>query len=297
MANVRVGVLRGGPSSEYDVSLKTGQAVINNLPENKYQPVDILITRDGTWHIAGAPVTVGEAAVQVDVFFNALHGEYGEDGTVQRILDGLLVPYTGSGAFASSLGMQKHQAKEYFRHEGIKLPRHTLVCFGDDLAAKAKEIFNTMGPPWIVKPNDRGSSVGVFKVNLLQDLPGAIEQAFDTSPNILVEEFVRGRDVSCGVLENFKGNNWHAFTTPIGDLTAWEVDQIKQIAIKAHQTLGMRHYSESDFVVSPKGVYLLEINSLPGLHDTALLPQAAKVEGLSYPEFLDHVLNLALGQK
>lgn len=296
MASVRVGVLRGGPSSEYEVSLKTGQSVLKHLPENKYQPVDILITKDGTWHIGGLPVTPDQALLRVDVFFNCLHGQYGEDGTVQKILDNLLVPYTGSGAFASALGMQKHQAKEYFRREGIKFPRHLLVCFGDDVLTKTRDIFNTMGPPWVVKPADRGSLIGMSKVKLLQDLPAAIERAFDFSPNILVEEFIRGKEVSCGILENFDNQAHRVFMPTAGDLTDLEASQVKQLAIKAHQALGLRHYSVADFVVSPRGVYLLEVNTLPKLHDEALLPKAARAENLAFPDLLDHLLTLVLSK-
>ena len=324
MASVRVGVLRGGPSSEYEVSLKTGQSVLKHLPENKYQPVDILITKDGTWHIAGLPVTPTQAASQVDVFFNAMHGEYGEDGTVQKILDNLLMPYTGSGAFASALGMQKHQAKEYFKREGIKLPRHLLVRYGDDLAAKAKEIFNTMGPPWIIKPADRGSSVGVFKVKLLEELPHFLEKAFDASPTILVEEFIRGVEATCAVVEGLKGEDLHALS-PIeirpaanrelfdyeakysddqtkeicpGNFTPEETLKLKELAKAAHRSLGLRHYSRADFIVSPnRGIYLLEINTLPGMTAASLTPKALAVDGIGYSEFLDHVLNLALSTK
>lgn len=320
MASVRVGVLRGGPSSEYDVSLKTGQAVLKHLPENKYQPVDILITKDGTWHVAGVPVAPHEAAGQVDVFFNAMHGEYGEDGTVQKILDSLLVPYTGSGAFASALSMQKHQAKEHLRREGIKMPRHVLVRYGDDLAYKVREIFNIMGPAWIVKPADRGSSVGVFKVKLLEDLPGAIEQAFDYSPNILVEEFIRGKEATCAVIEGLRGEDLYtpppveirapmnsevldydakynsAETLKIcpGNFTGAEAFQLKEIAKAVHRALGLRHYSRSDFIVNPRGIYLLETNTLPGMTAASFVPKSLAVDGISYPEFLDHVIGLAL---
>lgn len=316
-------MLRGGPSSEYEVSLKTGQSVLKHLPENKYQPVDIIITKDGTWHIAGLPVDPAEAAHQVDVFFNAMHGEYGEDGTVQRILDGLLVPYTGSGAFASSLGMQKHQAKDYFRRDGIKLPRHVLVCFGDDLFTKTREVFNTISPPWIIKPADRGSSVGVSKIKLLHELPDAIEAAFDFSPNILVEEFINGVEATCAVVEGLKGEDLHALP-PIeirpaahrslfdyeakyncdqtreicpGNFAPEDIFKLTEMAKAAHRALGLRHYSRSDFIVSPRGIYLLETNSLPGMTEASLTPKALAVDGVSYPEFLDHVIGLALGQK
>lgn len=323
MNDVRVGVLRGGPSSEYEVSLKTGQSVIKNLPEDEYKVVDILITKDGIWHILGLPVTPREAASQVDVFFNCLHGEYGEDGTIQCVLDGLMMPYTGSGTFSSALAMQKHQAKEYFKREGIKTPRHILVQYGDDLEGKAREIFNTIGPDWIIKPVDRGSSVGVQRVKLLQDLPSALERAFDASRNILVEECIRGVEATCAVVEGLSGEEFYC-PSPVeirppaksdvldynakyhssetqkicpGNFTEQEVAMLKQLATSAHKALGLRHYSRSDFIVSPRGIYLLEVNTLPGLTEASFAPKSLAVDGVKYSDFLTHIINLALERK
>ena len=122
MALTRVGILRGGIGHEYEVSLNTGSSIIKNLPDDKYQPVDILITRDGTWHVGGRPVSPEQAIRGVDVVFNALHGEFGEDGQVQQILEAIRSPYTGSGAVASALGMDKYKAKEVFKKAGFKVP-------------------------------------------------------------------------------------------------------------------------------------------------------------------------------
>ena len=126
MATHRVGVIRGGPSSEYEVSLKTGGSVLQYLPE-QYEGHDILIDRRGQWHLGGLPTTPARAARQVDVIFNAMHGEYGEDGKVQNLLDQLGVPYTGSGTFASAVGMNKALAKNVFKQNGLKTGRPRLV--------------------------------------------------------------------------------------------------------------------------------------------------------------------------
>lgn len=296
MSLVRVGVLRGGPSSEYEVSLKTGHSVLNSLPAHKYQPLDILITKDGVWHMAGLPITPVEASRRVDVFFNALHGEYGEDGVVQRLLDKMLVPYTGSGAFASAMAMQKHQAKTYFKRHGVKTPLHVLATFGEDPSAKAREVFTKIGPPWIVKPADRGSAIGIFNVRLLGDLPGAIEQAFDYSPNIIIEEFIKGIGATCGVVENWHDQSHYAFA-PVGfegaNFSDTETAKLKQLAVLAHRALDLKHYSEADFIVSTRGIYLLEVNTLPGLTDQSLMPQALSAEGVAYSDFLDHIVGLA----
>ena len=114
MEKIRVGVLRGGMSSEYDVSLKTGDSVLRHLPEDKYFPVDILVTKDGTWHIGGRPTDLPKVSRRVDVVFNALHGEYGEDGKVQRLIECFGIPFTGSGSIPSAIGMNKALSKEVF---------------------------------------------------------------------------------------------------------------------------------------------------------------------------------------
>src|SRR3989344_5501836 len=154
MSTIRVGVLRGGPSSEYDVSLRTGQSVLAHLPE-QYQAHDILITKDGVWHWRGLPTTPDQIARQVDVFFNALHGEYGEDGRLQNVLDQLGTPYTGSGTFASAVGMNKELAKEAFRRQGLKVPQGLRIQRHEE-GNHSRRVFEKISPPWIVKPADRG---------------------------------------------------------------------------------------------------------------------------------------------
>ena len=317
MSQTRVGVLRGGPSSEYEVSLETGRSVLEHLPE-PYRGVDIFIDREGHWHYAGLPTTPARAARQVDVFFNALHGEYGEDGRLQNLLDQLGAPYTGSGVFASAVGMNKALAKEVFRRQGIKTPLG-LSFWRDEAETAAEIIFAKLPPPWVVKPLDRGSSVGLTLARSYPALAAALVAAWEISPRVLVEEYIRGREATCGVLDDFRGREHYALPPieirrpdgkavwdytdkysgateeicPAVGLTSEEKAAVEQAAVAAHRALGLRHYSRADFILGRRGIYLLEVNTLPGLTPTSLLPKSLAAVGVSYPQFLAHLVNLA----
>lgn len=321
MSKIRVGVLRGGPSSEYEVSLKTGGSVLQSLPEH-YQPHDIFIDRSGRWHWLGLPSQPQQVAKKVDVLFNALHGEYGEDGKLQSELDLLGVPYTGSKTFASAVGMNKVLSKQIFKQAGLKVPQGVLLKLGEH-RNYAKTAHEKVAPPWIIKPADRGSSVGLFFANTFPELADAIEQAFAVSPNVLVEEYIPGREATCGVIDNFRGHERYALpaieirrpgnkkiwnytdkysgeTQEIcpGNFLEHERRTIEELAKKAHEALGLRHYSRSDFIINPRGqIYLLETNTLPGMTAESLLPKAVAAVGCPYPEFLDHLIQLALRSK
>ncbi len=321
---IRVGVLRGGRGHEYEVSLQTGRSVLEKLPDYKYQGHDILVTRDGQWHWSGLPVKPKQVAKQVDVFFNALHGEYGEDGKIQSELDELRLPYTGSGTLASALGMNKVMANQAFRQAGLRVPHGILLEQPEsreprEIFLLAKEVFNRIPPYWIVKPADGGSSVGVFKAKNFDALVEAIYRAFQYSPRLLVEQCIEGREATCGVVENFRSHRHYALPPieirkPVGSeiwtyndkyngateeicpghFSTEEKQQISEMAIAAHEALGLRHYSRADFIISPYGIYLLEINTLPGMTPESLFPKALAAVGCSYESFLDHVLTLAL---
>src|SRR6185295_3031565 len=157
----RVGVLRGGASSEHDISLQTGAHIIERLQRDPYQVVDIFIDKKGVWHVRGVPTTPERALSGVDVAFNAVHGQYGEDGTLQKILDRAGVPYTGAGAYASALSLNKPLAKEVLERHGIRMPRHVTLKVSDDLEKQALAAFKKFSPPVVVKPASAGSSVGV----------------------------------------------------------------------------------------------------------------------------------------
>lgn len=318
MSVIRVGVLRGGPSQEYDVSLKTGSSVLRALsPE--YKKHDILVDKTGKWHINGLPINPHQLHHHVDVIINAMHGEYGEDGQVQNILDQVGIHYTGSGQLASNLGLNKALTKEIFLTNGIKTPRGFVL--ESDLSATdaAKEIFLKIAPPWIIKPINGGSSIGLYLAKTYYQLVDFIDKARQFADRLLIEEYIRGREATCGVIENFRGAEYYALL-PIeivrprgesvwnyqdkyssetqkicpGRFTADEARQISELAVMVHKIIGARHYSHTDFIVSPRGIYTLEINTLPGMTEHSLLPKSLAAIGCQYSHFLDHLIKLAL---
>jgi D-alanine-D-alanine ligase len=319
MQKTRVGVLRGGPSSEYDVSLKTGENVLKHLSRD-YDAHDILIDKRGVWHHHGIPRQPHEITPHIDVFLNALHGEYGEDGQVQKILDVHKARYTGSKAFQSAIGMNKAMTRKALKSHDVKMASHILMRPEDYSDARILEIFRTFPQPAIVKPASSGSSVGVTLATSYFDFDNAIRTAFTISPTILIEEYIRGREVTCGVIDNFRGHELYTLmpveivkpaSNPIFDLKAKYSGESKEVcpadfpgdvtaevqslARQIHKALDLSHYSRSDFIVTPKrGVYFLEVNTLPGLTENSLFPLSLTAVGSNVGEFLDHIIKQAL---
>jgi len=317
MQTKRIGILRGGPSSEYDVSLKTGAAVFRNLPK-KYTPIDILISKDGLWHMNGLPTIPARVLPHLDCVFNALHGEYGEDGTVQKILEHWKIPYTGSKALASAIGMNKSVSKKFFKNAGLRVPYSISINSKDfvDIKSLANHIFKKFSLPFVAKPIRGGSSVGVIIAKKFEDIINEIPKVLNESDEVLLEEYIRGREVTCGVVDNFRDESHHALMPieiimsensqffdykakysgetkelcPSVRLSIEEKKEIEKAAILAHQTIGARHYSRSDFIVSPRGIYILEINTLPGLTEESLLPKSLLAGGTTFQEFLEHII-------
>lgn len=319
MPKIRVGVLRGGPSSEYEVSLQSGATVLRNMPEN-YQPVDIFVDKKGFWHIQGLPVDPFDISDHVDVVWNAMHGEYGEDGRIQRLLSNAKVPFTGSLETPSAVGMSKSLTKEILIRHGIKVPIGVRIEKSMAIEKAANYVFRKVPPPWVVKPLDLGSSVGVFFARDYAGLLDALYDAFSVSQEIIVEEYISGAEATVGVIDDFRQEKTYAlFPVEIKRPNAKEIwdytdkysgeteelcpscfpDDVKnELSEKAkicHEGLGLRHYSRSDFIVSPRGIYLLEVNTLPGLTENSLLPKSLVATGSSMGEFIDHVIGLTLG--
>ena len=321
MISIRVGVLRGGPSLEHNVSLKTGESVLRNLPKY-YSAKDIFISKEGDWHLGGKPAHHDRIFRQIDVAFNALHGEYGEDGKVQQLLEAFGIPYTGSGVMASALGMNKILARQAFKGAGLKTPAGFEIILKDGLTETAKKIFKIMPPPWVIKYPSGGSSVGVFVAHKFDDLEEALEKVFYFSSKILVEEYIKGREATCGVIDEFRNQKHYALPVveiiPPAKSGFFSYDAkyggetrelcpanfdlptkraVEEMAIAAHKAIGGRHYSRSDFIVSKNGIYILEINTLPGLTAESLLPKALNAVGSSHRELLEHLITLALRKK
>ncbi len=324
---IRVGVLRGGPSAEHEVSLQSGAHVLDVLRrrlDTKYHPTDILIDKRGVWHIDGLPVDPVRLHSSVDVVFNALHGSYGEDGKIQSILETHHIPFTGSGSLGSAVGMNKLLTKQAFAAHGIKSP-YAKEVDADGILSDAQEIAHTLFRlfllPAVVKPASSGSSVGVSVVRSFAELVPALRQAAAHGGTVIIEEFIPGTEATCGVIEGFRGHDLYTLPPveirPHAGFFDYEAkyagksqeivpatfsEHIKRslegLAATIHRSLGLRHYSRSDFIIHPRrGIYVLEVNTLPGLTGESLMPKALRAVGSDTHELIDHVIRLAVGQR
>jgi D-alanine-D-alanine ligase len=321
-----VGVLRGGPSREYEVSLKTGASVLDALDKEKYEPRDIFVDKKGQWHVHGMEVSPEKALKGVDVVFNAMHGEYGEDGRVQRQLDVLGVPYTGSDAFASSLAYNKQHTKDAVKKLGVKVPHGQVLDLTPErpgeIEALARQLFRSFPHPAIVKPVTGGSSVGTYVAHSYHGLESALGRAAQVSPRILIEEYIPGREATVGVVDNYRGEKTYSFmpteiVIPVGathyseevkrDSAARLVTpgnflegiktELQNIAKAVHEGLGLSHHSRSDFIVSKRGVYFLEVETSVDLAHDAEMAHGIQAIGSTLPHFIDHVVTLARTKK
>jgi D-alanine-D-alanine ligase len=318
MTGTVVGVLRGGPSREHEVSLKTGAAMIAHLPTERYTVRDIYIDKKGQWHDRGRAVSPVQALQTVDVALIGLHGEYGEDGEVQKLLDQVGVPYAGTGAYSSYLAMHKALAKQHARDAGLKVARDVFIEDRAHIIPGVREAMQFMQPV-IVKPVRWGSSVGITIAHGFQPVFDAVDALIDAGAGgVLVEEFIKGTEATAGVVENLRSERLYSLPVveiipPGKDFFSYDAkysgatqeivpgrfprkvaDELMQAARTMHEALGLRHYSRSDFIVSPKGIYFLETNTLPGMTEESLLPKSLAAVGVKFPDFLDHLIGLAL---
>lgn len=312
-----VAVLRGGIGGEHEVSLNSGATVLRNL-SNKNKVIDIFIDRDGTWYVRGVPKSPEQVLASADVVFNALHGHYGEDGTVQRLLERLGVPYTGSSAFSSACAMNKCLTKEMLEKKGMRTPASVTLTVSPDLEEEIVTVFRSFSQPSVVKPASSGSSVGVTLAQGFNEFRDGVKEAFKHSKEVLVEQFIKGREATAGVVDRLRGEECYKLPpveiVPKADCTFFDYDakysgeseercpgnfskseteELQRLARTAHEVLGLRHYSRSDFIVASDGIYFLETNTLPGLTEESLLPKSLAAVGIPMTEFLDHVLDLA----
>lgn len=320
---IRVGVLRGGPSGEYDVSLRTGRYVLDQLQKRAdiFEPVDILISRNGAWHHKGLQIDPQDIVIHIDVAFVALHGAYGEDGKVQKLLETHAVPFTGSGSIASAMGMQKHIGQEIFEREGIRTPLHIVLDPAtDDIEGAIDKITEQFPLPMIVKPVSSGSSIGVSLVSSYDALRDAVNLALQFSEKVMIEEFIYGKEATVGVLEDFRHEDLYSllpveivptkelydyeekYTGPSkgrypGNFSIDDKDKLQDLARRAHNALGLRHYSRADFIVADDDIYILEVNTLPGLSETSHYPKSLEVLGVDHPDFVEHLIRLALNKR
>ena len=292
----RVGVLFGGLSAEQEISRLTEAGVSQALRERGYTVTPIEVDATGAWitHIR-----------TIDVAFIALHGKFGEDGTVQAVLELLGVPYTGSGVLASALAMNKPMAKRVWHTYGLPTPTWQVID-------KEKPETLTLSYPVVVKPTTEGSSVGVSIVRSAETLQSGLAEAFRYDPQALVETYIPGKEVTVGILgeralgamEVVAKGEFHSYDVKYtagreefilpAPLPPSLYDRVLQIALTAHLALGCSGYSRVDTRINEQGeVFLLEVNSLPGFTALSYLPRIAAAVGLDYGDLVEAILQRA----
>ncbi len=310
---MKVAVLAGGRSSEHDVSLRSGEAVAGGLERAGHEAPRVTISRGGEWSCDGAPVelTPGGGLLEADAVFPALHGPFGEDGSVQGLLEWLDVPYVGSDVLASAVCMDKLTLKRLFAQAG--LPQVDFTAVGEP---DWRERCAAIGLPLWVKPSRLGSSVGISRVESLDDLDAAVELARRHDPRVIVEAHSAGREVECSLLGNEQveastpgevvaRGDWYDYETkyseggmelivpaPIADE---QIARVRELAIRAFELGGCAGLARCDFFVEDDGTVLVnELNTMPGFTQTSVYAKLWQASGVAYPVLCDRLVQLAL---
>ncbi len=338
---ITVAVLMGGKTPEHEISLITGKEVVRHLSKSKYNVLPVVISRNGKkWQQVttkkllalpdplklrgtnkellitseGEIQSINQITEKLDVVFIAMHGPFGEDGTVQGMLELAGIVYTGPGVLASALAMDKAMFRKVMLSEKIPIPKYVTVEKGEP---KSK-VFRVLGnPPFFVKPHNQGSSVGSSIVKIKKDLNKALNLAYQYSEIALVDEYLEGKEITCGVLGNKhptplplveiipKKGEFFDYDSKYTESGAEEIvpariskkleRKIQRMAIDVYKAIGCRGFSRVDFIVRNNNQpVVLEVNTIPGLTPMSLLPKAAKTFGLSYPKLIDKIIEYAL---
>ncbi|WP_064199479.1 D-alanine--D-alanine ligase [Brevibacillus brevis] len=300
---MKIGVIMGGISSEREVSLKTGQEMINHLDRSRYEAVPIVVTQR-----ADLITQVQQAGI--DFALLALHGQYGEDGTVQGALETLGIPYTGSGVLASSLCMNKQLSKMLLKTAGIQTPAG--LYWKDVYDPQAVE---QLGYPVIVKPNLGGSSIGVQLVQNEKELLSAVQEASYLDQGILIEPYLKGTELTCAILDGevlpligirSAHSEWFDYRAKYEDGGAEEKvielppviqQRVQEAALTSYQLLQCKVYARVDMILCQDMPYVLEVNTLPGMTANSLFPKSAAAAGMTFTQVLDRIIASSLHER
>lgn len=310
MSRLRLALIAGGISGEREVSLTGAAGVGKALDPQKYEVV--------RYDPATDLVKIAAEAESIDVAFILLHGIHGEDGTMQGFLELLNIPYQGAGVLGSALAMDKNLAKTLYRLHGLPVARWEMAVPGD--VENPQRLIDSLHLPLVIKPVRQGSSIGMSIVREPVQLPGALATAFEHDSEVMVEEFISGREITVGVIGNhdpeplplveiIPGEEYDFFdyeakykTGATREVCPAEVSEVvkqkaQEYGLIAHRALQLCGYSRTDMIISGEDIYILETNTIPGMTPTSLLPQAAAKFGLDFSALLDRLIELALEKK
>lgn len=302
-----VGVIMGGTSSEREISLKTGKSVANALSEAGYTVKEIVLNEDSVEPIEKE---------KIDVAFIAMHGKFGEDGELARLLEERKIPYTGSGPEGAKVAMDKVLTKKAFNAFGV--PTAEYIVLDSSVSSEEADWFikrHLNGYPVVVKPAREGSSVGISIVDMRSELQDALVKAFGFDNKILVEKYISGREVTCGILDgrplplvelrpsrrffDFKAKYQDPGTLYIINphLEPRLYRLCQEVALCAHIAVGARDFSRVDMILQERKIFVLEVNTIPGLTERSLLPKAAAAIGVDYQTLCIKMLEMALRRR
>lgn len=328
MSKTHVAVFMGGRSEEHAVSLQSGAGVVKALDPEQYDVTSVVIDQNGDWRVNdGAPVSpaAGIAALDarnVDCAFIALHGPYGEDGRIQGLFDMIDLPYTGSGCAASALAMDKVRCKAVVSAQGIRVAGHLGLdrpTWALDAAQVIEVVEKDIGFPCVIKAVSQGSSKGVVICQSILTFRQDMETVLDVEDYVMVEAFVKGTEVTCAVLDADPSGRMRALPvteicpktasffdyeakyTPgaTDEITPARIPQaltelVMDMAVHVHEVVGCSGWSRSDFIIDEDGPVWIEVNTIPGLTETSLFPQAAAAAGMSYTQLIVALVDDAL---
>jgi len=307
MKKIRLALIAGGISGEREVSLQGAAGV-----EKALDPVKYSVTR---YDPASDLAQLAADAGKIDAAFILLHGQYGEDGTMQGFLELLDIPYQGAGVLGSALAMDKNLSKTLYRLHGLPVAAWEMASASD--IDDPGRLFAALRPPLVIKPVRQGSSLGMSIVREKDELPAALNKAFIHDREVMVEEFVSGREITVGILGNDELQalplveiipdgryDFFDYEAKYQEGASREIcpaqvsdsirEQAQQYGMEAHRALQLRGYSRTDMIVTKKDLVLLETNTIPGMTPTSLLPRAAAAYGLDFSALLDRLIGLAL---
>ncbi|MDY7990036.1 D-alanine--D-alanine ligase [Paenibacillus polymyxa] len=302
---MKIGVIMGGISSEREISLQTGQEMINHLDRSRYEVVPMVIEQR-----ADLFAQVQQAGI--DIALLALHGQYGEDGTVQGTLETLGIPYTGSGVLASSLCMNKQLSKMLLKAAGVHTPSGLYWQGMDDYDPQVVE---RLGYPVIVKPNTGGSSIGIQLVQNEKELLPAVQEACSLDQAILIEPYYKGTEITCSIVDgevlpiisiSSARSKWFDYKAKyeVGGAEEKVIEfplvieqRVREAALASYRLLQCKVYARVDMILCQDRPYVLEVNTLPGMTANSLLPKSAAAAGITFTQLLDHIIASSLHER
>lgn len=306
----RIALLRGGNKHYFENSLKTGDFILKNIPEH-FEVLDILIDSSGVWHFKGLPKKPDQILPKVDLVFNALHGGDGEGGVIQNLIKFYGVKQTHPHIHNSIISLNKYHSKNVFRNFNIKTPYYSFINKSDVNRSKIYELFNSIPHPVVVKPSMGAMGRGVSLVYRIDQFGDALDYAFRYGDSAIIEEYIDGREVSVGIIENFrdkdiyvlppveirKDNNslykphYYDFDYSIHSLTNLEKEEAIKNAILVFKALGLSNYANTNMIINPKrGVFVLEADSQPEIYENTPFNHSMESVSIKSREFLENIL-------